>query len=645
MSVTRRFRAAVASDDAGAVAIIVALVSVLIFGIAALVVDIGAMYARRRAAQTDADFAALAGVTALPQDKNAAFDRAYDYLAKNLPPGGPLGEAALFKDGDLGNGEILFPSATKIRVVVPPRTVEFGFAAVFGIGEADVTAAATAEARSPAGRLPFYLTGASGSGYSCLKDTSGGGGNPGSAMRQVLVAQQPNRPPSITSTSPATLSSDGGDIVTVTGNNFTNPAPDVTSVKVDGTEVTFWTIGSRTSITFSAPPHPIGTATLTVTNAHGTASRTLTYVEPPQVDPPFVTAVSPASGPEAGGTQVTVTGTGFTTATAVTFGTVPAINPTITNDTTIVATSPPGTGAVHVRVTNAGGTSSESTADVFTYEVDACAGVNGSFGYLNIPRGTDPQPQGASAANDLVMINITAGIDHGWKHYPAFTPAELKGPGDPTVAEPAPGTQCQNGNTLIPYALLDNGRGVEGANCIDIQNGNKTNNVGEAFLDGFHKYGVDLDPRLKAPAGHPAVTILGRSGMDGHHITEYLNVPLTQFTTALVNGATPTPGWLDQEIMDCPRFAIVPVLHTDANPGNGFYPIKDFVGVYIDGPSPNHGFHPNNNGTQVESIRAYAFDLDYIGEVAGSDGNGTTTYLGSGPKIPVLVHDAGDPSY
>ena len=35
---------------------------------------------------------------------------------------------------------------------------------------------------------------------------------------------------------------------------------------------------------------------------------------------PTVTGISPTSGPEAGGTQCTITGTGFTGATAVNFG-------------------------------------------------------------------------------------------------------------------------------------------------------------------------------------------------------------------------------------------------------------------------------------------------------------------------------------
>ncbi len=81
----------------------------------------------------------------------------------------------------------------------------------------------------------------------------------------------------------------------------------------------------------------------------------------------MVTGLSPTTGPTAGGTLVTITGTGFTGATAVDFGTTPATNLTVVNDTTITADSPAGTGTVDVTVTTPVGTSATSSADQFTY--------------------------------------------------------------------------------------------------------------------------------------------------------------------------------------------------------------------------------------------------------------------------------------
>jgi IPT/TIG domain/FG-GAP repeat len=84
--------------------------------------------------------------------------------------------------------------------------------------------------------------------------------------------------------------------------------------------------------------------------------------------PAVVSSVAPASGPAAGGTEVTITGAGFDEASAVRFGERPAAY-VVKSSTTIVATSPPGAGGttVDVTVTTPHGTSEASFADEFTY--------------------------------------------------------------------------------------------------------------------------------------------------------------------------------------------------------------------------------------------------------------------------------------
>ena len=68
---------------------------------------------------------------------------------------------------------------------------------------------------------------------------------------------------------------------------------------------------------------------------------------------PTVSSVSPNSGPTAGGTAVTITGTNFAAGATVTFGGTAATNVVVVNSTTITATTPAGSaGAVTVTVTN-----------------------------------------------------------------------------------------------------------------------------------------------------------------------------------------------------------------------------------------------------------------------------------------------------
>jgi hypothetical protein len=86
---------------------------------------------------------------------------------------------------------------------------------------------------------------------------------------------------------------------------------------------------------------------------------------------PVVSEVSPDTGFTTDLTPVTITGSGFTGATAVDFGGVPATNVTAVTDTTITADSPAGSaGAVDVTVTAPGGLSTTSSADQYTYTVD-----------------------------------------------------------------------------------------------------------------------------------------------------------------------------------------------------------------------------------------------------------------------------------
>ncbi len=83
--------------------------------------------------------------------------------------------------------------------------------------------------------------------------------------------------------------------------------------------------------------------------------------------PTTVTSVSPTTGPAAGGTQVTIRGTGFRTGATVTFGGVAATIASV-NDTSIRATAlAHPTGTVDVVVTNSDGATA-TLPGAFTYQ-------------------------------------------------------------------------------------------------------------------------------------------------------------------------------------------------------------------------------------------------------------------------------------
>jgi hypothetical protein len=125
-----------------------------------------------------------------------------------------------------------------------------------------------------------------------------------------------------------------------------------------------YSVGSDSQITAESPP---GTETVDVTVAtpSGTSptssSDQFAYL-------PVVIGVSPSDGPQAGGTVVTISGAGFTGATAVDFGGVAALSYSVGSDGEIIAQSPSGMGMVDVTVITPTGQSSTSVGDEFTYQ-------------------------------------------------------------------------------------------------------------------------------------------------------------------------------------------------------------------------------------------------------------------------------------
>jgi hypothetical protein len=168
--------------------------------------------------------------------------------------------------------------------------------------------------------------------------------------------------PTVTSISPATGLTTGGLSVTITGSNFLSGA----TVTLGGTAATSVSVTSSTQITAKTPAHAAGVVSVIVTDPGGLTgplTNGFTYTNPA----PTVTSISPASGPIAGGTAVTITGTGFLSGATVKIGGVAATGVTVAGGTSITATTAANSsGTTNVVVTNTDGQSGTLLSG-FTY--------------------------------------------------------------------------------------------------------------------------------------------------------------------------------------------------------------------------------------------------------------------------------------
>ncbi|NLS01651.1 IPTL-CTERM sorting domain-containing protein, partial [Rhizobium sp. P38BS-XIX] len=241
------------------------------------------------------------------------------------------------------------PMAAGTSVVITGTNFTDATAVIFGGSAASsftINSATSITATAPAG-----------SGTVDIRVTTPGGTSAATAADQFTYVAAPT----VTSLSPTAGPTAGGTSVVITGTNLSG----ATSVLFGASAATSFTVNSASQITATAPAGT-GTVDVRVATVGGTSTTTaadqFTYLQAP-----VITSISPTSGPSAGGTVVTITGSNFSGASAVTFGGSAATGVTVVSGTTITATAPAGTGTVDVRVTTVGGTSAASAADQFTY--------------------------------------------------------------------------------------------------------------------------------------------------------------------------------------------------------------------------------------------------------------------------------------
>ena len=233
----------------------------------------------------------------------------------------------------------------------PASTVTFGSTAAIGVINLSATMLRATTPPGTAGTVDVTVS------------SVGGSSTIGSADRYLYAGV-----PTIASVSPHTGPTPGGQSVTITGTGFTG----TTAVYFSGTiqpayRATNVVVVSDTQITVTSPAHPAGRFNIYVFTPGG-RSRPVSGDFYNYAAAPTVTSLSSAVGPASGGRVVTVTGTGFTPASTVTFGSTAAIGVINLSATMLRATTPPGTaGTVDVTVSTVGGSSTIGSADRYLY--------------------------------------------------------------------------------------------------------------------------------------------------------------------------------------------------------------------------------------------------------------------------------------
>lgn len=189
-------------------------------------------------------------------------------------------------------------------------------------------------------------------------------------------------PPTISSFAP--IGGGAGTIVQINGSNFTNAS----AVTFNGVAASGFTVTNNSVIGAIVPPG-VTSGTITVTTPGGSATSSSVFYAPP-----MITGFSPTHGLP--GTNVTITGTSFTNATAVLFNGVPAASFVVTDNTLIGAVVPNGATTGPITVAAPGGTN--ASASVFTIDsTDLGVSVTG------IP---NPVFIGSNLVYTIVITNI-----------------------------------------------------------------------------------------------------------------------------------------------------------------------------------------------------------------------------------------------
>ncbi len=180
--------------------------------------------------------------------------------------------------------------------------------------------------------------------------------------------------PTVTSVSPNAGALAGGNTITLTGTGFVSGA----TVTVGGTACTSPSVGSSTSMTCTLAAKSAGAYTITVTNSDNqSGSLASAYTYQPA---PTVSAISTSTGTTAGGTYVTITGTGFLSGISAALSGSSCNFVTRVSSTSITCfAGAHAAGLTDLTVTNSDNQSA-TLSNAFTYSVDTVSSTTGFYG-------------------------------------------------------------------------------------------------------------------------------------------------------------------------------------------------------------------------------------------------------------------------
>ena len=286
----------------------------------------------------------------------------------------------------------------------------------------------------------------------------------------VVADQFAAGPPTVTALSPAAGPAGGGGIVTVTGDGFVAD----TTVAFGGVPADGVTITSPTSLEAGVPVGGPGSVDVTATNTQGTSA--ISTADLYAYGVPVVSSVTPDTATVAGGTAVTIAGSGFVPGVVVSFGSVPGTDVSLNaTGTSLQVTSPAGTaGSVDLTVTSPAGTSVASIYDLFAYgapvvnSIAPDAGVlaggndvivagNGFVPGVTVYFGDQVSPSATVLAGGTGLyavappgtagaVDITVSTDQGTS---ATSLHDAYFYGSPAVTAVSPGTGSSGGGTVV----------------------------------------------------------------------------------------------------------------------------------------------------------------------------------------------------